>query len=60
MLRLSFCFLVLAIVAALLGLTNIAAVSVGIAKFLFILFLILFIISLVLGIFIFKKTKDKL
>jgi len=60
MLRLSLSFLVLALIAAVLGFSNIAIVSVEIAKFLFLLFLVLFIISLVFGIFLVKKSKDKL
>ena len=60
MLRLSLSFLILAVIAAVLGFSNIAIVSVEIAKFLFLLFLVLFIISLVFGIFLVKKSKNKL
>jgi uncharacterized membrane protein YtjA (UPF0391 family) len=45
----AFVFLVVAIVAALLGFTTIAGASIAIAKFLFGLFVILFIIFLVIG-----------
>lgn len=49
MLRWAMGFLVLAIVAALLGFSGIAVASAGIAKLLFILFLIVFLITLALG-----------
>jgi uncharacterized membrane protein YtjA (UPF0391 family) len=42
-------FFVVAVVAALFGFGGIAEASAGIAQFLFILFLILFVISLVVG-----------
>lgn len=55
MLRWSFIFLAIALVAALFGFTQIAAGAAGIAKILFFLFLVLFILALVGGVFIFKK-----
>ncbi len=42
-------FLILALVAALLGFTGIALLSMEIARVLFTLFLILFIVSLIFG-----------
>jgi len=42
-------FLVIALVAALLGFTGIAAGSAEIAKILFFIFIILFVISLIMG-----------
>jgi uncharacterized membrane protein YtjA (UPF0391 family) len=42
-------FLVIALIAALLGFTGIAASAVGIAKILFFVFLLLFAVSLILG-----------
>jgi uncharacterized membrane protein YtjA (UPF0391 family) len=42
-------FLIIALVAAVFGFGGIAAASVGIAKILFFIFLVLFIISLVFG-----------
>jgi uncharacterized membrane protein YtjA (UPF0391 family) len=48
MLRAAFAFLVLAIVAGLLGFGGIAALSVDIARILAILFLILFAIAMVM------------
>ncbi len=42
-------FFVIALVTAILGFSSVAAASAGIAKILFFLFLILFVISLVAG-----------
>ncbi len=42
-------FLVLAIIAAVLGFGGVAVISAGIAKILFFLFLIAFVVSLVVG-----------
>lgn len=39
-------FLVIALIAALLGFTSIAGTAIGIAKILFFVFLILFVVSL--------------
>ena len=42
-------FFVVAIIAAVLGFTSIAGAAAGIAKILFFVFLILFVVSLVMG-----------
>ena len=42
-------FLVIAIIAAILGFGGVAGTAVGIAKILFFVFLILFIVSLLMG-----------
>ena len=42
-------FLIIALVAAVFGFAGIAAASTGIAKLLFFIFLVLFIISLIFG-----------
>jgi uncharacterized membrane protein YtjA (UPF0391 family) len=42
-------FLIIALVAALFGFGGIAAASAGIAKLLFFIFLVLFIVSLLFG-----------
>jgi len=47
MLRWALAFFIIAIVAALLGFTGIAVATAGIAKILFFLFLVLFLISLI-------------
>lgn len=49
MLRYAAVFLVIALVAALFGFTGIAAGAVEIAKILFFVFLLLFVVSLVIG-----------
>lgn len=49
MLNYAVVFLVVALVAALLGFTGIAAGAVEIAKILFFVFLALFVVSLVMG-----------
>lgn len=49
MLHMAVVFLVIGLVAALLGFTTIAGASIAIAKFLAGLFLLLFVVFLVLG-----------
>ena len=50
MLKLAFTFLVIGLIAALLGFTTIAGASIAIAKFLAFLFLALFLVFVLLGI----------
>jgi len=42
-------FFIFALLAALLGFTGIAGLSIGIAKILFFVFLVVFVLSLILG-----------
>ena len=49
MLRWAFVFLVISLIAALFGFTDIAAASAGIAKILFFVFLVLAVVSLLFG-----------
>jgi uncharacterized membrane protein YtjA (UPF0391 family) len=49
MLRMALVFLVIGLIAALLGFTTIAGASIAIAKFLAGLFLVLFLVFLILG-----------
>lgn len=49
MLHYAVVFLIIALVAALLGFTGIAASAVGIAKILFYIFILLFLASLIVG-----------
>ncbi|MFT6464428.1 MAG: uncharacterized membrane protein YtjA (UPF0391 family) [Halopseudomonas sp.] len=42
-------FLIIAIIAAVLGFGGIAGTATGIAKILFLVFLVLFVVSLILG-----------
>ncbi len=44
-------FLIVAIIAALFGFTGIAAAATDIARMLFFIFLVLFVVSLVFGLF---------
>ncbi len=48
MLRWALIFLVVALVAGVLGFTSIAGAAIGIAKLLFYIFLVLFLVSLVM------------
>ena len=58
MLRWAVVFLVIALVAALFGFTDIAAASAGIAKILFGIFLVLFLGALLIGLFVGKKLTS--
>ena len=49
MLRLAVIFLILGLIAGLLGFTGIAGASFAIAKFLFAIFILIFVVLLVLG-----------
>ncbi len=49
MLGWSITFLIVALIAGVLGFTSIVGISIGIAKILFFVFLVLFIISLITG-----------
>ena len=60
MLRWTVTFLIIAIIAALLGFTGVAGASITIAKILFFIFLALFIISLLAGGVLFTGVKDSL
>lgn len=51
MLQWALVFFIVAIIAAAFGFGGIAATSAGIAKFLFYIFVILFVASLVVGLF---------
>jgi uncharacterized membrane protein YtjA (UPF0391 family) len=55
MLRWTITFLVIALVAALFGFGGIATGAASIAKVLFFIFLVLFVLSLVFGASIFKR-----
>ena len=58
MLHMALVFLVIGILAALLGFTTIAGASIAIAKFLAGLFLLLFLIFLVIGLTAARKIID--
>jgi len=60
MLKLALIFLVIGLVAGLLGFSGIAGAAVGIAKFLFFLAIAIFLVLLILGLVAGKKVKDSL
>jgi uncharacterized membrane protein YtjA (UPF0391 family) len=55
MLKWSFAFLVIALIAALFGFTGIASGAAAIAKTIFFIFIVLWVLLLILGATIFKK-----
>jgi uncharacterized membrane protein YtjA (UPF0391 family) len=57
MLRLAILFLVLGLIAAVLGFGGVAGASFAIAKFLFWIFLVIFLIFLVLGLVAARKVS---
>jgi len=58
MLHMAVVFLVIGIIAALLGFTTIAGASFAVAKFLAGLFLILFLVFLIIGLSAAKRIVD--
>jgi uncharacterized membrane protein YtjA (UPF0391 family) len=58
MLHMALVFLVVGIIAALLGFTTIAGAAIGIAKFLAGLFLLLFVVFLVIGLAAARKITS--
>ncbi len=56
MLRWALIFLVIGLVAAVLGFTNLAGASIEIAKVLFYIFLVVFLVLLVLGLIAGRKV----
>ncbi len=57
MLRYAMIFLLLGLVAGLLGFTAIAGAAIGIAKFLFFVFVTIFLVLLLLGLFAAKRLR---
>ena len=49
-------FLVIALIAGVLGFTTIAGTAIGVAKILFFVFLVLFVVSLVMHLFRGRST----
>jgi uncharacterized membrane protein YtjA (UPF0391 family) len=58
MLRWAVIFLIIALVAAVFGFTDIAAASAGIAKILFGIFLVLFLAAVVIGLVVGKRLTS--
>jgi uncharacterized membrane protein YtjA (UPF0391 family) len=56
MLKWALIFLVIALIAGLLGFTGIAGTSMAIAKTLFFIFLVIFLVLLLTGLFVGRKV----
>jgi uncharacterized membrane protein YtjA (UPF0391 family) len=59
MLRWALVFLVIGLIAALLGFTGIAGASIAIAKTLFYIFMVIFLMLLLLGLFTANKITGR-
>ena len=57
MLKWAFIFLVIGLIAGLLGFSGIAGASIGIAKILFFIFLVIFVVLLIGGLTVFRKVS---
>jgi uncharacterized membrane protein YtjA (UPF0391 family) len=57
MLRWAVIFLIIALIAALFGFTDVAAASAGIAKILFGIFLLIFLLALVFGVMATNRVR---
>ena len=57
MLRWAFIFLVVGLIAALLGFTNVAGASIEIAKILFFIFMVIFVVLLIAGITVGRRVS---
>ena len=56
MLRWAFIFLIIGLLAALLGFTNVAGASIAIAKVLFFVFIVIFFVLLVAGLTVARRV----
>lgn len=56
MLRWAFIFLIIGLVAGLLGFTGVAGASIAIAKTLFFVFIIIFLVLLILGLTVARRA----
>ena len=56
MLKWAFVFLVVGLIAALLGFTSIAGASIAIAKILFFVFMVIFVVLLVAGLTVARRA----
>jgi len=57
MLRWAFIFLVIGLIAAVLGFTNVAGASIAIAKVLFFIFMVIFVVLLIGGLTIARRMS---
>jgi len=56
MLRWAFIFLLIGLVAAVLGFTNVAGASIEIAKILFFIFMVVFVVLLIAGLTVARRV----
>jgi uncharacterized membrane protein YtjA (UPF0391 family) len=56
MLRWAFIFLLIGLVAAVLGFTNVAGASIAIAKVLFFIFIVIFLVLLIAGLTVARRV----
>ena len=56
MLRSALIFLVIGLIAAVLGFTKVAGAAIGIAKILFFVFMVIFVVLLVAGLTVARKV----
>jgi uncharacterized membrane protein YtjA (UPF0391 family) len=55
-LKWAFIFLLLGLIAGALGFTGVAGASIGIAKVLFFIFILVFVVMLALGLTVYRKA----
>jgi uncharacterized membrane protein YtjA (UPF0391 family) len=56
MLRWAFIFLIIGLIAAVLGFTSVAGASIAIAKVLFFIFMVIFVVLLVAGLTVARRV----
>jgi uncharacterized membrane protein YtjA (UPF0391 family) len=59
MLRWAFIFLIIGLIAALLGFTNVAGASIAIAKVLFFIFIVIFLVLLIAGLTVARRIGGR-
>jgi uncharacterized membrane protein YtjA (UPF0391 family) len=59
MLKWAFIFLIIGLIAGVLGFTSIAGASIAIAKIIFFIFIAIFLVMLVLGLTVFREVSGR-
>jgi uncharacterized membrane protein YtjA (UPF0391 family) len=59
MLKWAFIFLVIGLIAGILGFTSIAGASIAIAKILFFIFIAIFVVLLILGLTVYREVSGR-
>jgi uncharacterized membrane protein YtjA (UPF0391 family) len=59
MLKWAFIFLVIGLIAGILGFTSIAGASIAIAKILFFVFIAIFVVLLILGLTVYREVSGR-